>query len=327
VQSVSANVQVNHPQVAATTMEPVQGGMANGPVAAVVTPRAAVPAQLARTAFEAHLREFTDVFQPAGHLERVLVRILARETAALETLGEGVAALQRQRARHLPELAVSLDAQERESEDLALAAAVSAPDVQLGEHLAQRHTRGFHRTLETLQRLQAQRIAREQATGHSPPPNGFLTEIACEEHLRKRLEKGIYQCPRCGCRRGHYIHVRRSWECGGCKRQTGLRAGTVAASSPVPLVIWFAAIRLLLWNPCMGTTELGMQLGINRATTVRSMTKRINAAMVAENSTGLLAGLDVYYARRPAAVPDSGVSEGAIAGSVCEGVEGHRDRK
>jgi hypothetical protein len=72
----------------------------------------------------------------------------------------------------------------------------------------------------------------------------------------------------------------------------------------------------------MRTTELGMQLGISRATTVRSMARRINAAMTSENSTGLLAGLDVFYARSPVAFPDSGVSDNTNAGSVCGGVHG-----
>ena len=79
----------------------------------------------------------------------------------------------------------------------------------------------------------------------------------------------------------------------------GPRTGTVAADSPLPLLVWFTAIRLLLGNPTMGTTELGIKLGISRSTTVRNMARKIMAAMAEENASELLAGLDIYYSPGP----------------------------
>lgn len=268
-----------------------------------------VPATLERASFEYHLREYTRQFQPVGHIELMLVRDLARQTVAMEVWSEGLGALQRQRAQRLPEIVLPGGAEEGDLEDVALAAAISATDVHAGDRNAQKHCRAFYRALHTLQGLQGRRKQEEAGSPSGPPSGQFLTECDCEEYLRKRFEMGSYRCVRCGCGRGHYLRVRRCWECAQCKRQTGLRVGTVAADSPLPLVTWFTAIRLLLWQPTMGTTELGLRLGISRSTTVRSIAHRILGALAQENSSDLLAGLDVYGAQDQPALPESGARE------------------
>ena len=264
-----------------------------------------LPAVFERSAFEYHVQACTREFQPVGYLELMVVRDIARHLVAMETWNEGVGALQRQRAQRLPELVLPQGDDDGELEDISLAAAVAAPDVQLSEQHGQRRSRAFYRALRMLLDLQSRRKSREAGGGPMVPQNHFLTEAACEEYLRKRFEQGGYVCPHCGCRRGHYISARRSWECGECKRQTGLRTNTVAADSPLPLVTWFAAIRLLLWHPTVGTTELGIKLGISRSTTVRKIARKVIAAMAEDNAGELLAGLDVYYARCPAMTPES----------------------
>jgi hypothetical protein len=263
-----------------------------------------MPAALERAAFEYHLQECIRELRPVGYVELMVVRDIARHIVAMETWSEGAGALQRQLAQRLPDLVVP-EGGEGESEDVALAAAVSAPEVHLGEQHAQRRSRAFYRALQTLLDLQARRNSREADGKLSTPQNNFLTEAACEDYLRKRFEQGYHECPRCGCRRGHYITARRCWECGECKRQVGLRTGTVAADSPLPLLVWFTAIRLLLANSTMGTTELGIKLGISRSTTVRNMAKKVAAAMAEENASELLAGLDLFHAQRPATPPES----------------------
>ena len=67
----------------------------------------------------------------------------------------------------------------------------------------------------------------------------------------------------------------------------------------------------------MGTAELGIKLGISRSTTVRQLAHKILAAMAEENASELLAGLDIYYARYRATLPESGVSrnENTVSGS------------
>jgi hypothetical protein len=301
--------------VAVSPAENAHVTLANGTGSA--TPTALIPAVMERSAFEYHLEECRREFQPVGYLEFMVVRDIARHVVAMETWNEGVGALQRQRAQRLP--AIIPEGDDGELEDVSLAAAVSAPEVHLGEQHGQRRSRAFHRAVRTLLDLQARRKNREAGGELIAPPNHFPTEAACEDHLRKRFEQGCSPCPRCGCRRGHYISARRSWECGQCKRQTGLRANTVAADSPLPLVTWFTAIHLLLCNPTIGTTELGIKLGISRSTTVRGMAKKIIAAMAAGNSSESLAGLDIYYACCPAEPPESGALEDTNAVPGAEG--------
>ena len=282
-----------------------------------------LPAVLERSAFEYHFNEYLREFQPVGHLEHMVVRDMARQTAAIDTWNEGVGALQRQRAQRLPELVLPQgDDDDGELEDISLAAAISAPEVHLSEQHEQRRSRAFYRALRTLLDLQSRRKTREAGGALMVPQNHFLTEAACEDYLRKRFEQGCHQCPRCGGRRGNYINARRCWECADCKRQTGLRSGTVAADSPLPLMVWFTAIQLLLSNPAMGTTELGMKLGITRSTTVRNLAKRVVMAMADENVGELLAGLDICYARCPAMPPEASAPDNQNMGSGAADIEG-----
>ena len=280
---------------------------AEGASPAAAAPRPVIlPAVLERSAFEYHLQECIREWQPVGYFELMLVRDIAWNVNGAEGWNEGSAALQRQRARCLPELALLGGDADGEIEDVCLAAAVSAPEVHLSEQHAQRRSRAFHRAIGTLLELQARRKSREAGGAPAIPQSCFLTEAACEAYLAERFEQGCYPCPGCGCRRGHYLKTRRSWECGACKRQAGLRAGTVAADSPLPLVAWFSAIHVLLAQPTIGTTALGIKLGISRSTTVRNLAKKIIAAMAEDNASERLAGLDVYFARGSARMPESG---------------------
>ena len=253
------------------------------------------------------------------------MRDLARQAVAMETWNGGVPALQRERVRRASKFAIPDDETDDDLDDVVLASAVSAPDVQLAEHLAQRHTRAFYRALRVLQELQEQRKAHREATQPPPPENQFLTEASCEMHLQKRFERGCYECPRCGSCRGHYIVTRRCWECSGCKRQSGLRVGTVAADSPLPLVVWFSAIRLLLWHPSMTAIELKSKLGIGRIATVRSIARRITSALAEANASQLLAGLDVYYAICRSSSPESSALDHELPETDIRGVQELQD--
>ena len=84
----------------------------------------------------------------------------------------------------------------------------------------------------------------------------FIDETACRHHLEERLRRGKCPCLHCGATMGYALGSRHAWECGGCQRQIGLRAGTVMARSPLPLRTWFEAIRALMWSPTIGTEEL-----------------------------------------------------------------------
>ena len=71
------------------------------------------------------------------------------------------------------------------------------------------------------------------------------------------------------------------------------------AKSSIPLLVWFEAIRHLLWQPTITAAELADKLNIQRLATVRSLSKKIRTALMAENASELLAGLDERYAKIP----------------------------
>ena len=128
-------------------------------------------------------------------------------------------------------------------------------------------------------------------------PPAFVSEAACEAYLANRLRNEVHHCGKCGKSNGCFLPSRKVWECRACRAQTGLRTGTVMAGSPLPLLVWFNAIRLLLWRPTTGTADLADQVGLRRMTTVRAMVRRIREAMGADDASAQLAGLDQYFAR------------------------------
>ena len=207
---------------------------------------------------------------------------------------------------------------EGELEDVALAAAVSAPEVHLGEQHAQSRSRAFYRALQDIAGLAGttEQSRGRRAAKHSPEPlldGGGLRGLSQEAVRTGVLPMSALRLP------SRALHQPRgvAGNAASANARWGLRAGTVAADSPLPLLAWFTAIRLLLANPTMGTTELGIKLGISRSTTVRNMARKVTAAMAEENASELLAGLDLYYARCPATPPESSApqAENIAAGS------------
>jgi hypothetical protein len=64
--------------------------------------------------------------------------------------------------------------------------------------------------------------------------------------------------------------------------------------SPLPLVIWFAAIRYTVADTAMTGATLHSLLSIRRVATARSMLGRIRQAVLADNPETQLAGLSAY---------------------------------
>jgi hypothetical protein len=67
------------------------------------------------------------------------------------------------------------------------------------------------------------------------------------------------------------------------------------ARSSVPLRAWFAAIRLLLFQPKITAGKLGTTIGVRRRATAGRMKRAILTAMTAEDASAQLAGLDELY--------------------------------
>ena len=253
---------------------------------------------------DVYLEAYLGEYDPVGPTEHYFVRKMAYNSAATDLLNEAIGAIQRQGARELPEFARLVGEAGSAIHDAVLAGTMSQESLDRCEKRLRLHSREFHRALSKLEELQARRKTVE-AGMRGVPSNPFTTEAACELHLLKRFQTGKCCCPRCGARKGHSIISRRCWECAVCKSQTGLRHGTIMSNSPMPLVKWFAAIWLIFARSKITTTELMSALRVNRIMTVRKMANKIRAAMMEENASDLLAGLDNYYATCQAALPES----------------------
>jgi transposase-like protein len=259
------------------------------PIAADWMPSA--PDVLAREHFQQYVSEFSEEYQPVGPTERALVRDLARQAAAVERWSAAAEAVERTAVHHLPKLAGTLGSDELVA-DALLAGAMATESAQECERHSLARSRAFCRSLTKLQQLQAARARGKQVYLGVP----FAGEAACEAYLERRL-RGAQFCLHCGHHAGCYLPSRRVWECNRCRKQRGLRAGTVMAGSALPLLVWCEAVRVLLWRPTMGMSELGGVLRITRNGTVRNIACRIREAMAADDATERLAGLDLHFAR------------------------------
>src|SRR6185295_12798794 len=107
-----------------------------------------------------------------------------------------------------------------------------------------------------------------------------------------RINSSRWRCPKCNNKDGQWLSTRRRWECGGCKAQIGLRAETIMKCSPLPLAIWFAAIRIVSAEPSISPANLQRKIGLNRLATARNMLRKIQAALLSPDVDKLLAGLN-----------------------------------
>lgn len=253
-------------------------------------PRVLEPAMLG----EIH-RQFIAEFLPVGLVESVLVADLARQAMAMERLHDAGLAMARHAARALPMLTTSAETDQQSILDSILVSAMSTDAADRSERHSLARTRAFHRTLKRLEEVQDRRRERER-TGRAVVPIPFADEEACEEYLSARLRRDSYRCGRCDSTTGSYLPSRRMWECGKCRKQFGLRSGTVMADSALSLFTWSEAIRLMLWRPTIGAAELAEKIGLKRIATVRSMMAKIRTALAAEDASERLAGLDRHFA-------------------------------
>ena len=250
-----------------------------------------VPFVQDRERFITYCKDIIADFSPVGPVEHALARDLARKQAAMERWGLAAEASERDAVRMLPRIAAILAGNDSAAADSVLATAMNSPAVERCERFSLALGKAFLRTLRKLEEVQARRRAKE-LTGANVAPPTLLSDQACEAYVLERLRKELIPCGKCGGRKGCFLSSRRAWECTVCRTQNGLRAGTVAANSPLPLSTWLNAIRLLLWRPTLTVAELAEQLGLRRLPTVRAMASRIRDAMAADNVGALLFGLD-----------------------------------
>jgi len=97
----------------------------------------------------------------------------------------------------------------------------------------------------------------------------FQAAYGTEEQCRAAVEElrwpTGFVCPICGGRQGTRLSTRPKIQCRSCRHQASSTAGTIFASTKLPLTSWFLAIRLIS-RAAEGVTsvELGRRLGIKQ---------------------------------------------------------------
>lgn len=118
----------------------------------------------------------------------------------------------------------------------------------------------------------------------------FASEEACLEAIfRSRWPHG-FQCPKCGHSDGTRLSKRRSIQCGLCRRQTSITAGTIFHKTKVPLTIWFWLIFLMTQDKGgISTMRASALLGMHY-TTVWNLMHKLRIAMADRLEGPLLSG-------------------------------------
>ncbi len=76
-----------------------------------------------------------------------------------------------------------------------------------------------------------------------------------------------FQCPGCGTTRHSLVTTRDLFQCSNCRLQTSPIAGTIFASTKLPLRVWFRAIyHLTQTKQGISSIELGRRLGVTQTT-------------------------------------------------------------
>jgi hypothetical protein len=137
----------------------------------------------------------------------------------------------------------------------------------------------------------------------------YGTEEQCHAALVAWRWPAGFECPDC-CRHNHCVvtrQARRLFQCNACRKQTSVKAGTIFASSKLPLRLWFKAIyHVTQSKKGISSIELGRRLGVTQ-TAAWMMKHKLGQVMLERNASKRLKGFvqmdDAYIG---GAHPDDG---------------------
>ena len=120
----------------------------------------------------------------------------------------------------------------------------------------------------------------------------FGSEEQCHAALVGWRWPDGFVCPECGAG-GHCIvkrGARHLFQCNACRKQTSVKAGTIFASSKLPLRLWFKAIYLVTQSKKgISSIELARRLGVTQ-TTAWVMKHKLAQVMLERNASKKLKG-------------------------------------
>ncbi len=112
------------------------------------------------------------------------------------------------------------------------------------------------------------------------------TEEQCHAALVKWRWPDGFECP--GCNGANHCVLTRGFllfQCNACRRQTSVKAGTIFASSKLPLRIWFKTIYLVTQSKRgISSIELGRRLGVTQ-TAAWMMKHKLAQVMLERNAS------------------------------------------
>jgi transposase-like protein len=120
----------------------------------------------------------------------------------------------------------------------------------------------------------------------------YGTEEQCHAALVKWRWPNGFECP--GCNGADHCVVtrgaRRLFQCNACRKQTSVTAGTIFASSKLPLRIWFKTIYLVTQSKKgISSIELGRRLGVTQ-TAAWMIKHKLAQVMLERNASKRLKG-------------------------------------
>ena len=99
-----------------------------------------------------------------------------------------------------------------------------------------------------------------------------------------------FECPICGGRQYCVVTTRNLYQCANCRRQTSPIAGTIFASTHLPLRLWFRAIyHLTQTKQGISSIELGRRLGVTQ-TTAWKIKHKLKQVMLERDASKRLTG-------------------------------------
>ena len=156
----------------------------------------------------------------------------------------------------------------------------------------------------------------------------FGTESTCAEVVRRARWPDGFLCPRCSASAHCVIGAgaRRRYQCNACHHQTSLIAGTMFASTKLPLTTWFLAIYLLSQAKTgLSALALKRQIGVSYPT-AWLMHHKIMTAMGQRDAAHKLSGTvqvdDAYLGGERAGGKPGRGSENKVAFVAAVSIDG-----
>src|ERR1700727_1102304 len=118
----------------------------------------------------------------------------------------------------------------------------------------------------------------------------YGTEAKCRAVVIASRWPNGFECPLCGGRTYCEVMSRGLFQCSSCRRQTSPIAGTIFASTHLPLRLWFRAMyHLTQSKQGISSIELGRRLGVTQ-TTAWKIKHKLAQVMMERDATKPLSG-------------------------------------